>query len=302
MLWFKNIVIYRLTKRIELSVAEIEKKLSDFIFTSCSGQDIAKSGWISPMGDAYSPLIHATSGHLFLCLRTEEKVIPPSVIKKSLEDKNRKLKSNKNRKLYKNEEKILREEIFYELIPRAFSRFTETFLWINLVDNMVIINVSNFKKAENCLSILRKSIGSLPIVPLRVKNPIEIILTQWVRTGEPAPNFIIQDEVELKMLATEGGTCRCKKQDLSSSEIIVHIKAGKMVTRLALEWKNRIQFLIDKNCLIKRLKLSDQEKEYDNIIQYEDSHSHFYSDFTLITSELTPFIADLIKSFGGVIL
>ncbi|MGK4855817.1 recombination-associated protein RdgC, partial [Salmonella enterica] len=49
MLWFKNLLVYRLSRDITLRGEEMEKQLASMTFTTCGSQDMAKMGWVPPM-------------------------------------------------------------------------------------------------------------------------------------------------------------------------------------------------------------------------------------------------------------
>ncbi len=299
MLWFKNVMIYRLSRDISLQPDEMEKQLALYGFTPCGSQDMAKTGWVPPLGTQSDALTHAVNGQILICARKEEKMLPSSVIKQQLDAKIRKLENEQARKLKKTEKDSLKDEVLHDLLPRAFSRFSQTLMWIDSVNGLIIIDCASAKKAEDTLALLRKSLGSLPVVPLAMENPIELTLTEWVRSGSVPQGYQLLDEAELKAILEDGGVIRAKKQELVSDEIAVHIEAGKVVTRLALDWQQRIQFLVCDDGSLKRLKFSDELRDQNDDIDREDVAQRFDADFTLMTGELSALIESLIAGLGG---
>lgn len=299
MLWFKNLMVYRLSRDITLRAEEMEKQLASMTFTPCGSQDMAKMGWVPPMGSHSDALTHTANGQIIICARKEEKILPSPVIKQALEAKIQKLEADQGRKLKKTEKDSLKDEVLHSLLPRAFSRFSQTMMWIDTVNGLIMVDCASAKKAEDTLALLRKSLGSLPVVPLALENPIELTLTEWVRSGTVAQGFQLLDEAELKAMLEDGGVIRAKKQDLVSDEIAVHIEAGKVVTKLALDWQQRIQFVMCDDGSIKRLKFCDELRDQNEDIDREDFAQRFDADFILMTGELAALIQSLVEGLGG---
>ena len=218
------------------------------------------------------------------------------MIKQALEAKISRLEADQGRKLKKTEKDSLKDEVLHSLLPRAFSRFSQTMMWIDTVNGLIMVDCA---RAEDTLALLRKSLGSLPVVPLTLETPIELTLTEWVRSGTVAQGFQLLDEAELKAILEDGGVIRCKKQELVSDEIAVHIEAGKVVTKLALDWQQRVQFVVCDDGSIKRLKFGDELRDQNEDIDRDDVAQRFDADFILMTGELATLIHSLVEGLGG---
>ncbi len=298
-MWFKNLQLYRFTRPFDHTAESLEKMLQGFLFTPCGNQDMSKFGWISPFGKQADILVHEAQGQLLLCAKKEEKMLPASVIKDTLQEKIDEMEAAQGRALKKKEKEALKEDILHSLLPRAFTRSSQTFLWINPSERYLVVDAGSAKKADDVLSLLRKCTGSLPVIPFALINPPEITMTEWLNEGTVPAGFALEDEAELRTALEHGGILRCKEQELVSEEIKGHLLADKLVTKLALNWSETVSFVLGDDLAIKRLKFSEELREQNEDVIAETPAARIDADFALMTGELSKFIPALISALGG---
>ena len=292
---FKNIFIYRLSREVSWDTAEVNAALSKFVFTPCGSQDMAKAGWTSVLGDN---LTHEYQGFLPIQHKREEKILPSQVLKEELQKKILTLEEEQDRKLKKTEKDSLKDEVLHSLLPRAFTRKSLAKILIDRSNQLVFVEASSAKKAEDQLALLRKSLGSLPVIPFTPREPLEITMTEWFKNGFPA-GFTAGEDATLKGLLDNGGAVRCNKVDLQSDEIMSHIEAGKVATTVAINWMDRASFRVNDDMSIKALTFCDDLYDQNDDIDREDVAQRFDADFVLFTGELSALFNALVEAIGG---
>ncbi len=299
-MWFKNLALYRFTEPFTLTSAELEEKLSDKPFRPCGSQDEFSLGWTSPAGNTTEQLVHDSNGFMMVCLKKEEKVIPAAVINEMLQEKIGDIEEKEGRKLAKKERTTVKDELIFELLPRAFSFSKKTFAYIDPKGGWIIVDAASAKKAEDLLSFLRKGIGSLPVVPINSNVKPTVIMTEWLNDSKKvAKNFLVEDECELRAPEEDGGIIRCKRHNLSLPEITNHLDNGKQVIKLAIAWSERLSFVLDENLSIKRLKFLDLIQDQVADTDADDEITQFDVDFSIMSLEIANFLPHLLDAFGG---
>lgn len=293
---FKNLLVYRFTSPFGLA-ADLAELLAKSEFVPCGTQDMAKSGWVPPMPDG-EVLDHVVNGCALICLRKQQKILPGAAVTEALEEKVRAIETAEARKVYRKERKQIKEEILITLAPRALTRSSRTFAYIDVANQWLIVNSSSRNRAEELLTQLRNDIGSLALVPLETHGQPITKLTEWVRNGALPVDFTLGEQCDLRDVQESSNTVKVREQDLRSDEVSQHIEAGKQVTQLALTWQEAIDFVIGDDLVVRRVKFRDAVLE--QIDNAEDARAHFDQEFSVMTIELGRLVADLIGAFGGV--
>jgi recombination associated protein RdgC len=297
-MWFKNLSIFRLTEEFTLTAEELEEKLAVIEFRPCGSHEDFSLGWVSPIGKA-SPLVHSANGFMMICTKKEERVLPASVLNEMMQEKIEATEEAEGRKLSKKERTAIKDELIFELLPRAFTFSRKLYAYIDVKGGFLVVDSASTNKAEDLLSLLRKCLGSLPAVPLNtVEKPIAT-MTEWLLTQETPNDVKIEDECELRAPEEAGGVIRCKRHDLSLPEIKNHLDIGKQVIKLALTWDERLSFILDENLSVKRLKFLDLIQDQVTDTDAHDEAARFDVDFSIMSLELANFIPRLLEIFGG---
>ena len=298
-MWFKNLQLYRFTKPFELDAETLGRQLEEHSFVPCGSQDTTRSGWVPPLGRHGSEFVHASSGYLMVCCKRQDKLLPAAVVNEALEEKVLQIEQREARKLPAKQRRALKDEVIFSLLPKAFARSSLQYAYISPRDNLLVVDAASAKRAEELIDDLRAVLGSLSVIPLASKSqPIEV-MTQWVNSAQPAPGFELGEECELRDNADISCLIRCKNQNLAAAEIVNHLKTGMHVSKLALNWQQRIEFLLDEKLVIKRLRFSELVQEQADETEADDVATRFDVDFSIMALELSGFFEALVGAFGG---
>lgn len=296
-MWFKNIFIFAFTRPFNWTQEQLEKYLSECLFTPCGSTEMAHFGWVNALGKHGNSAVHQGNNNFLICARREEKILPAPVIKDMLEEKIEQLESEQGRGATKKEREQFKEDIIFELLPRAFSRVTNTHAYISPKDNIIVVNSSSRGKAEDLLALLRKALGTLPVTSLEPDTSADETMTDWLAKKNIGPKFSLGMEAEFNAMGDDSAIAKVKNQDLDSDEVKAHLNADKYVTKVALEYDESMSFVLSDDLSIKRIRFFDVIQEQNDDIDSDDVLAKLDADFVLMSGELNRFIHNLLAEF-----
>ncbi len=295
-MWFKNLFLFTFEKPFTLTPEELHDALSTKLFTPCSANQRESLGWSSPIGRNHESLVHATNPFILLSMSRQERLLPAAVIKETLEEHVADIEVHEDRRVSAKEKKELRENIEHELLPKAFTRTTKIDAWIDPRGGWLVINTPSSSRAEDFTKLLRKTLGSLPVTLVDTEIVPATAMTQWLSSNSLPTPFTLGYECELKSLSEDKAVAAYRQHELRAEEVQNSLLSGKYAAKLALEWDEKISFVLTEELQIKKLKFLDilEEQLQDNDPQTHEEHLDI--EFALMTGEVSRMLDDLIKS------
>ncbi len=293
---FKNAMMYRLGVPFGLTAAQLEEALGTRRFRPCGPVEVATLGWSAPLGEDTAALVHGVGGCLLLCMRKQERLLPSAAVAEAVDERIVEIEATEARDISRAERRALREQIVTEMLPRAFTRSRRTLLYIDTESSWLVVDAASDKQAEEAISLLRLTLETLPAKPLAPRQSPAGILTAWLLTGEAPADFVPADACELRDSEDSASVIRCKGQDLVSEEILNHLRAGKQVVKLALDWDERLTFILADDLSLKRLRVSDAL--LDEIEDGDDPAARLDAEFALMALQLRELFVRLDTLFG----
>ena len=301
-MWFKNLVVYQFDEDIEFNHESLTQALGRYRSKPCGPQELETIGWTSPMGDLSDELFHSGSGMTLLTARREERILPASVIRDAVNEKVNALEKKQDRKIGRKQKLDIRDQLTFEMMPRAFTRGSLIQGLLMPQQRLLVVDTASRNRAEQWASLLRQSFGSFPLKPVTLNRSPTSQFTAWLGNNARLPaGMALGEECVLQSPDDKGAVIRCRRQDLSGSEIREHLKAGKVVTQVALEWKQSLSFVINEDTDIKKLRFGDTLVEQAEADGVDDPAAEFDARFALMSLELSRFLPGLWKAMGGMV-
>lgn len=295
---FKNLSVYRLPVDWNPSLEAMEEALGRLKHAPCGDTQEKSVGWSEPRGEEHGALVESVVGQRMLKLVVETKTVPGSLIREKADKAANQIELEQGRKPGKKEMKELREDALLALLPQAFPKKASVWVWVNLADRLLVIDAASQSKVDEAITALVQAFDGLAMSLLQTQVTPQSAMTRWLGSdsGDDSPEaFSVLRECELRSSDEEKAAVKFTRHNLEIEEVRRHIAQGKLPTRLALSWNDRVAFTLTESMLIKGIKFLDCVFEG----RGDDADTGFDGDVALATGELSQLIPALIAVLGG---
>ena len=288
-------IVYRVGPEWSATVAQIEAGLDGARFVECGATQEKSIGWCEPRGEAHGPLVEAVGGQLVFKLMIETRALPGSVVTRKAKERVAQIEASTGRKPGKREIRELKDDIRLQLLPQAFTKQASVGVWIAPQARWLVIDASSQTRADEVVTMLVKSLDGLAVTLLDTKLSPTTAMSDWLISQEAPAGFSVDRECELKAADESKSVVRYARHALDNEEVRQHVQGGKLPTRLALTWNDRVSFVLTEGLQIKKLAFLDVVM--DGASKGKDDG--FDADVAIATGELSKLLPDLLEALGG---
>ncbi|RTL45479.1 MAG: recombination-associated protein RdgC [Burkholderiales bacterium] len=293
---FKNLITYRIGEGWQTDAQQLAEQLAKAPFLACAPTQPLAVGWAPPRGIEHAPLVEVVDGHWLLKLKREQRLLPSSVVNERVEELCEQIEAQTGRKPGKKAKKELKEQAAHELLPRAFTKTSATQVWIAPSARLLFVDAGSSSRADEVITLLIQASPGLSLQLVQTAESPAACMAAWLMDGVTPEGFQIERECELKGSDEQKPVVRYARHPLDIDEVRAHLTSGKMPTRLALSWNERVAFTLTEAFAIKKISFLDLAFEGRPDVSGDEA---FDADLALATGELGRLIPALIEGLGG---
>ena len=295
----KTATIYRIAPEWAGDLAAVEQALDKCQFAPTGATQQKSSGFVPPR-EEHGAMAESVDGQIIIKLLTEVRAVPSEAVKRRTAEIAEQMEKQSGRKPGKKIMKELKEQALLELLPMAFTKLKSALIWIDPEARTLVVDCASQARAEEVVTLLIKCLDGLALSMVQTQMSPAVAMAHWLGTGEAPYQFSVDRECELKSCDEMKSVVKYGRHPLDTEEVRQHILAGKVPTRVALTWRNRVSFVLTEAMQLKKLAFLDVVFEGAMADAGKvDKGDAFDADVAIMTGELRQLLPDLINALGG---
>jgi recombination associated protein RdgC len=291
---FKNAIAYLVTPGFRLD----PDMLARCPARPCAANEGRTMGFAAPCDHSTAELAHHVAGHTLICLETEDRLLPGSVVAEEVEQRAIDLEKAQGYKPGRKQLREIKERVTEELLPKAFTQKRRT-LGV-FAGQFFLVDTSSPARADMMITALRCVLDTLPLALIQTENRITGQMIQWL-LGTTPWGLTVDDFVELEKAEPGKPAIAYKRTTLDESDMRRRIADGYVPRKIGVTRDDRLSFKVDDSLHLKQLvalELMQADKRHQDQ-EAESFAQSFDADVTLMVGELVGTYNFLINELGG---
>lgn len=184
---FKNAIAYLVTPGFRLD--------PEMLARHCAANEGHTAVFAAPCAHSTAELAHHVAGHTLICLETEDRLLPGSVVSEEVETRAIDLEKRQGYKPGRKQMRELKDLVTEELLPKAFTQKRRT-LGV-FAGQYFIVDTSSPARADMMIDALGRALGVTPLSLIATEKQITGEMIRWLLGSTPL-NLTVDDFVELE--------------------------------------------------------------------------------------------------------
>lgn len=297
---FKTATLFRVHQQPEVAASELEEALSDHVSNPLHSSESKRIGWTQPGGRKSKVLLHEIQGQRLMTATRQERLLPASVVNDEVDERCADIEAKDGQPPGRKARQEIKEQVYEELLPRAFIRSKKIDLWWDTRRELICVNASSRQLAEEVLDLLRQTLGSLKVTPLATQELPIRGMTRWLSEPETRPNWLtLGDQAQFKSQGDDA-SFTARQADLEGDEVRTMLETGRQATKVAVELDGQASFVLQEDFTFKSIRFADKLiEEASDIDDDGDAIARVEADFVLMAGALAEIIEQMLEALGG---
>lgn len=288
--YLKSVICYA----VELpSLIDTELALKKMPFVDILPAQFDSYGFVpDPVsGELVTPFADASRGYWFV-LRHDSKIIPPAVVRAEVDRRVKAEEEETLQKVYRKRRNELKDLVLLEMAQTALVSTTLVNAFYDAKAKRLYVS-STKKRAALVTNKLVQAFGALQATTVYfngVSHGLTTRLRSWLDqdVDDPFEGFEVGGFVQV---SSDHETVRYDVEDLASSTLglVDNLRAGFSVDKLALDYSNDVDFVLDSNFQLSKIKYPpiDYDEEEDQTHVWRSEAYYRVSVLSAIVDKLT---------------
>ncbi len=296
-MWLKSMQVLKYTAPTGKTPEDYVTGLAKQPLQSCPTTVAQAYGWSHPLGLEDEVVLTVGDFHISHFV-VAKRILPPNVIKQTLQDKVAMLEKQQGYAMGKREQRKMQDEIHFELLPKAFvEKKSYIVLWQHSTQKLFVAT-----NQASVIDLIGQSMAycnpGWQLKHIEPNKAVDRQLTAWLMQKLPLPAKLSWgDACELQDRSNKFCKIRFSGADVNSEDVRRHLQESMTLNHAAVVWDNTCRFVWHANTGLSQIKYLDIEKDHDSSMSEQE---RLIADISLLAPLYARMHEDLMDALEGV--